>query len=127
MTYRGTIIEESLEDGALLKSLTILDTRVEPVTERHKTPWLQQWTLHTVEIPGEHADAIAEQLSHSIDSTQPGSWYIDFKNDQAHYIIFRDKIFRLNRSRPEEYEEVKRYGMERGIPQYQLDFSPDIE
>ena len=51
MPYRGVIIEESLEDKDVLKEVRILSTKVEPVTEKHKTPRIKQWTLHTVEIP----------------------------------------------------------------------------
>ena len=51
-------------------------------------------------------------------------WYADFKNDKYHFIIFRNKVFRVDRNKPEEYEEVKKYGISLGIPDYQLDFSP---
>lgn len=61
--YQGVIIEESLESSAVLKDLRILSTKVEEVAEEHRTPWIKQWTLHTVEIPKEAADSIAERLS----------------------------------------------------------------
>lgn len=38
MYFKGTIIEESLADKLILKSLRITDTRVEKVTVRHKNP-----------------------------------------------------------------------------------------
>ena len=41
----GDIIEESLTDRSVLSEVTILETRVEPVTEYHRTPWLEQWTF----------------------------------------------------------------------------------
>lgn len=48
MNYKGVIIAESLQDSSLLKEVKIIETKVEPITPEHKTPWLKQWTLHTV-------------------------------------------------------------------------------
>ena len=125
MNYKGVIIEESLENKDVFDEVVILGTKVESVIEKHKTPWLKQWTLHTVEITEDHADEIAKKISNSLVSEH--SWYADFKNNEFHYIIFRGKIFKVNRSRSEEYKEVVRYGISLGIPDYQLDFSPAIK
>ncbi len=122
--FSGTIIEESLEKKDVLKLVKIVRTRIELVTEKHKTPWIKQWTLHIVEIPERKADMIAKELSKSLDSNH--SWYADFKNDKLHYIIFRNKIFKVDRSNKEQYEEAKKYGISLDIPEYQVDFSPDI-
>lgn len=129
MNYSGVIIEESLQSTEVLKHLTIVSTKVEPITEDHKTPWLKQWTLHTVAIPEEKIVAVAGEISSVLDSDDTGksSWYADFKNDSTHFIIFRDKVFQVNRSNPKEYEDVVAYGVSRGIPDYQLDFSPQIK
>ena len=53
--YRGVIIEESLENKEILKKVQILSTDIKQVTEKHKTPWVKQWTLHTVIIPENEA------------------------------------------------------------------------
>ena len=50
MNYKGVIIEESLETKDVLERIKILSTKVEQVVDKHKTPWLKQWTMHTVEI-----------------------------------------------------------------------------
>lgn len=123
--FNGVIIEESLEKKDILKKVKILKTKIEKVTEKHKTPWIKQWTLHTVEILENQADKIAEDLSKSLDSKH--SWYADFKNDKFHYIIFRNKVFKVDRSKPEQYADVTKYGLTLGIPDYQLDFSPHIK
>lgn len=122
--FIGVIIEESLENKEVLKTVKILKTKVEQVTEKHKTPWIKQWTLHTVEIPEEKADTVAKELSKSLDSKH--SWYADFKNNVFHYIIFCNKVFKVDRSKPEQYNNVTKYGLTLGIPDYQLDFSPHI-
>ena len=123
--FIGVIIEESLEKKDVLKKVKILKTKVEQVTEKHKTPWIKQWTLHTVEIPENKADKIAKGLSASLDSKHP--WYADFKNKAFHYIIFHNKVFKVDRSKPEQYQKVTEYGLTLGIPDYQLDFSPHIK
>ncbi|MDO8524689.1 MAG: hypothetical protein Q7R99_03600 [bacterium] len=124
MNYQGTIIEESLEGKSVLEDVKILSTKVEQVVEKHKTPWLLQWTLHKVEIPENKAKEVAEKISKSLDYSHEGSWYADFKNNTHHYIIFRDEVFYIDRKSKEQYNEAKQYGLSLGIPEYQLDFSP---
>lgn len=125
--YNGVIIEESLADTAVLEKLRILSTKVEPVTKGHKTPWLSQWTLHTVEVPDERAGEIAMDISLALDPEHGGSWYADFKNEQDHFLIFRRRIFVIERACPAQYEEAKQYGHSLGIPEYQLDFDPQAD
>lgn len=125
MPYRGVIIEESLADKSVLKDVKIVSTKVEPVTEKHKRPWVKQWTLHTVEIPEDKVDAIAEKVSRALDPDH--AWYADFKNEAVHYIIFRNRIFRVPRQSKEEYQAATDYGVSLGIPQYQVDFAPDVK
>jgi hypothetical protein len=123
--FRGVIIEESLERKDVLRKVKVIETKMESVTSEHKTPWVKQWTLHTVEIPGKQADDVAKELSASLDPVH--SWYADFKNDKLHYIIFRGRIFKVDRSKPEQYAEVVKYGLSLGIPNHQLEFSPAIK
>jgi len=125
MNYKGVIIEESLEDKDILKDVVILETKIESVTKEHKTPWIKQWTLHTVEVIENRAGEIVEKISQALDSEH--NWYADFKNNEFHYIIFRNKVFKIDRSRPEEYKKAVDYGVSLGIPDYQLDFTPDIK
>lgn len=125
--YNGTIIEESLTNKDVLKKVKIISTKVEPITDEHKTPWLSQWTLHVVEIPENEAQSVAEEISKSLDYSHNSSWYADYNNDTHHYIIFRDKIFYIDRKSKEQYDEAKRYGVSLGIPEYQVDFHPEVE
>ena len=125
--YKGTIIEESLANKDVLKKVKIISTKVEPITDEHKTPWLSQWTLHNVEIPENEAQDVAEEISKSLDYSHNSSWYADYKNDTHHYIIFQNKIFYIDRKSKEQYDEAKRYGVSLGIPDYQVDFHPEVE
>ena len=123
MNYQGVIIEESLSDISILKEIKIISVKIEQVTADHKTPWVKQWTLDTVEIPEDNAGNIAEELSKSLDKDH--SWYADFKNDTTHFIIFPNKIFKIDRTKIEEYNEATKYGISIGIPEYQVDFAPN--
>jgi len=125
MPYLGIIIQESLQNLDVLKDLKILKTVVEPVLKSHKTPWIKQWTLHTVEIPDDQAENIAKQISKALDSEHP--WYADFKNDSFHYIIFRNKCFKIDRQSKEQYDQATKFGLLLDIPAYQLDFSPHVK
>ena len=123
MNYRGVIIEESLDDKSVLNLIKIISTKIEAVTDDHKTSWIKQWTLHTIEIPDEDSQEIAEILSNSLDKNH--SWYADYKNDEYHYIIFRNKVFKVDLKNPILYNDAKQYGVSLGIPKYQLDFAPE--
>lgn len=121
-TYIGVIIEESLTDTSILQDVHVIKTDIEIVTERHKTPWVKQWTLHTVEIHEDEAPIIADRLSHSLDPRHP--WYADFKNETDHFIIFRNKVFHITDLHEKaQYTEARTHALARGIPEYQLDFS----
>ncbi len=123
--FVGVIIEESLKEKDVLQKVKIIKTKIELVTEKHKTPWIKYWTLHTVEILSNQADIIAKELSRSLDSKH--NWYADFKNDKIHYIIFRNRVFKIDWTSKEQYDEAKKYGISLGIPEYQVDFHPDIK
>ena len=125
MDFSGIIIEESLADTSVLKDLTILTTDVEPVTAEHQTPWLTQWTLHTVEVPADRAAELATRVQEALSADD--NWYADFKNDREHYIIFKGRIFRIDRSSQAQYQEATDYAIAQGVPPNQADFSPCVE
>ena len=121
MNFKGTIIEESLADKSILDGIKIHSQEIEEVTPRHNTPWVKQWTLDTIEIADEDADMVAENLSRAFDTTHTG-WYIDFKNDVFHFIIFPNKVFKVVITAPNMYKTVRDYGQTLGIPFYQMEF-----
>ena len=123
--YKGIIIEESLENTDVLKKIKVISTKVEEVTESHKTPWIKQWTLHDVEIPEKDVQSVADEISEALDKDHP--WYADFKNNSHHYIIYKNKVFYIDRSSKEQYEQASKYGISLGIPEYQVDFAPQTK
>jgi len=118
--FNGVIIEESLAQKDVLQKLSILQTQVAAVTERHQTPWIQQWTLHTVTIPASQVLEIADELSKSLDPEH--AWYADFNNGEGYFVIFRNAIFTWRKGDQDAVERAKGYGRQLGIPDYQLDF-----
>ena len=122
--YKGDIIEESLSDKEVLKNLNIISTRIEKVTKEHQTPWLSQWTLDTLEVNENEADNLAEKLSKALDPEH--GWYIDYRNDKYHFVIFKDKVFKLDRNKKSDYDEMIKYGLSIGTPDYQLPNFADL-
>jgi len=126
VSFNGVIIEESLTDKSVLNDANIISTKVEPVTEHHKTPWVKQWTLHTVEIPDDKAAEVADKISKALDKDH--DWYADFKTETEHYVIYTGKVFHItDRSDKKQYDEATEYGISIGIPDYQVDFSPHLK
>ncbi len=118
--FTGVIIEESLENSNVLRKLKVMKKDVEKVTERHRTPWLKKWTKYTVEIPEDKMSSLAIEISRYMGPNH--AWYTDFKNSKFHYIIFFNKVYKIDLSRKEEYAAAIRYGLHLGIPDYQLNW-----
>ncbi len=122
MDFEGVVIEESLDDTSILKRLKIKKTVTERVTEEFHTPWLKKWTLHTVMIPEKDADSTAKAISRALSDAHSSNWYADFKNDKFHYIIFKNKTFKIKRDDQKGFDEARRYGISIGIPEHQVNF-----
>jgi len=122
--YHGDIIEESLRNMEALKEVKISSTRVEKVTSEHQTPWLSQWTLDTIEVTENEAESLAEKLSKALDPDH--GWYIDYRNNQYHFVIFRDRVFKIDRRKKTDYDEMIKYGLSVGTPDCQLPNFSDL-
>lgn len=101
-TYTGCVIEECLKDKSILNEFIILET----ITD--------DGTSYIVEIDESKIDDIVLKLQAAMSDEK--IWYTDLKNYDYHYIIYNDRIFKVNRDFPEQYEEAKEYGLKRGIP-----------
>ncbi len=107
--YKGTIIENSLNNKDILKRVRI-----------SKTWQSGDWTLHSVLLDEDQT----EELSRSLDN---GPWYIHIwqqgKDDVK--VIYKDKIFDIKSSDKSTWAEAIEYGKSLGIPDGQLDFPID--
>lgn len=105
-TYTGCIIDESIKDKSILREFTILETKNDGGIS------------YIVETDESRIDSTVLKLQASM--TEEKCWYTDLQNYDYHYIIYNDKIFKVNRDCPEQYEEAKEYGLERDIPEEYL-------
>lgn len=126
MDYKGVIIEESLICSEILKELEIIQTEIAETTEREATPWLEQWTLQTVIISENKIEEYTKRLSKLIDVSHIGDWYCDFRNEQYHYVVFSNKIFKLNRDNKQDYNDMRIYAIGIGVPEEQLPTFNDL-
>lgn len=101
--FTGCIINESIKDKSILDEFTILETKTDGGIS------------YIVETDENNIESIVLKLQASM--TDEKCWYTDLKNYDYHYIIYNDRIFKVNRDFPEQYEEAKEYGLKRGIPE----------
>lgn len=106
MKYSGCIIEDSLKDKSTINEFNILEE-----INDDGIMWI-------VEVDESKLGYVLPKLQTSM--VEAPIWYCDLKCEDYHYIIFYDKIFKVNRDFPEQYEEVRQYGIKRGIPNEQL-------
>jgi hypothetical protein len=126
MEYVGVIIEESLTDASIINELNIVQTEVAKITEREGTPWLNNWTLQTVSIPEERIDEYTEKLSMLIETNHTSDWYCDFRNNNFHYVVFSNKVFKLDRTKKQDYVDMSKYAISIGLPEHQLPSFNDL-
>ena len=62
MKYTGCIIAESLNNKDIINEFTILEKKVDEVTERHGTPDLKVWTMYIVETDEDKVEDMAKRL-----------------------------------------------------------------
>lgn len=103
---KGTIVENSLADKSILKSLKV-----------DRTWKSSNWTLHSVFIRPEQLAELAQALA-------DGPWYTHFwePGKDIIHVVFKDQQFEINASDKATWEKAITYGKTLGIPEEQLDF-----
>ena len=103
---KGTIVENSLKDSSILKSLEI-----------EKTWQDGSWTLHNVLLDKDTALKVGDYLT-------DGPWYVHFwePGDDNVLVVFKGKNFWIKYSDRSTWNDVISYGKSIGIPDEQLDF-----
>lgn len=92
MVFKGVLISESLCDKNVLDEVRILKTKIEKVTLGHRTPWLSQWTINTIEIEDEDIDKVCEKIKDSFDKEH--EWYVELKSNKYNIQIFSNEIIK---------------------------------
>lgn len=108
--YKGTIVEESLEDNRILNEVQVLSSRI----SKDDSP-ADRWHLYNVKVSKEDIQKISKYI-------KPGKWYMHFWRNKDVVAVFKDKVFEFNYDDKSTWKEVVAYGQSLGIPDKQLDF-----
>lgn len=108
--YKGTIVEESLEDSRILNNL---DIRGFKISSDEKPE--DRWHLYTVNVSKKEIENLSKYI-------KSGTWYMHFWKGRDIIAIFKDKVFEFNYDNRDTWKEVVEYGLSIGIPLEQLDF-----
>ena len=107
--YKGTIIEESLEDNRIINDIEIVGFRI----SKDENP-ADRWHLYTVKVTKD----IIQKFSRYIKA----GWYMHFWNGNDVTAVFKDKVFEFKHDQKETWKDACDYGRSMGIPEKQLDF-----
>jgi hypothetical protein len=107
--YKGLVVENSLKDPRVLRTMKV-----------DLTYKLEDWTLHEVRTTENELPKFQAYLN-------GGPWYVHFWEEGGDNVkvIFKDRTFDIRYSDKETWKDAVRYGQSLGIPLSQLDFSID--
>ncbi len=109
--YKGTIVEESLEDNRILNYIDIIDFRI----SKDENP-ADRLHLYTVKVTKDDIDKVSRYI-------KSGKWYMHFWNGNNIIAVFKDKVFEFKHDQKETWKDACDYGRSLGIPGEQLDFA----
>jgi hypothetical protein len=113
MSYKRTIVEESLLDNRILNDFKINKFRISNSDKPE-----DRWHLYELEATAEQIDELATQL-------KPTGWYTHFWQDDDVIVVFPNKKFEIKYSDQNTWTDAVTYGESIGIPTEQLDFKID--
>jgi len=117
MNYHGIIINVSLKDKSLLKSLEIIG---------QKKAFLNWLFLNKVSVRPESIDSIIQNLQFNLVEQfwfYIPHFYCHFYRDDELIVVFKKKLFSI-KTDPATWQEVIAYDKSLGISTKQLDFRP---
>ena len=107
--YLGVVVRESLRDP----------TRTPPVVASKRGA---EWTLLLVRVREGDLDHQVEVLRLNLNRTD--CWYAHFFRNSELVVVFYDEVFRVSTD-PSTWDAPVRHGRVRGVPDDELDFSPN--
>jgi len=111
-TYHGIIVEESLLESSVLRSVKVLGR------ERGR-----DWTLLRVGVAGSALEIVVERIRRNLKTENGVPFYAHFYRLGELIVVFPERIFRMTPSK-DTWAPVVSYGKSVGIPLEQLDFMP---
>ena len=112
MTWRGVIIEESLDDPSLLNLVRIVNTKKSFLENEDEKGLLH---FHHVEV--EKKDDFVEKAKKAIKQ----GWYMHICKDDKMIVIFRNRVFEFSEREKGKIAEAKNYGISIGILPEQME------
>ncbi len=117
MTYKGTIILESLKSDSLVSKLNIKKKETWNVGNNDpQQPAI--WTAISFDNP---KDSFLEIIS-EIQANLKDFWYVDVRDQTNTIIIFPQKVFDYQTGDILQKQNAVNYGKSIGIPESQLDW-----
>jgi hypothetical protein len=121
MVMLGTVIAESLRDGAVIAGIPFVTTRLARAEMGNVDVGQPRvWTLIEFEIADDDAALLARALEGALEGE--GGWYCDFRSDDETFVVFADRTFRYPRGDQAGRAEATAYGRSVGVPENQLDW-----
>lgn len=108
-TYKGCIIEESLEDNRILNNLKVVKIRI-----TNEENLEDRWHIYDSLVSEGQINKLHEQLKQG--------WYMHFWGEGKIVILFKDKKFEFDLNDKESWKPAVDYGLSINIPVEQLDF-----
>ena len=112
--WLGVLIEESLEDPAVLKKINIVKTECMRLEEEGQG---QQLQFHKIEVSESDVEDVCFEISRAIRPT----WYFHIVSGSKMIVVFRDEIMRAEKSDPESIERIIKYGTTHGVLPEQIE------
>lgn len=120
MTWKGVIIEESLDDKEILKLVKIINTRKSFLEAEKKKGTMK---FYSIEVTDERKIEFVTKTELAIKQ----GWYIHIVKDNRTVMIFRKKHFEFSKNEKDKIKMAKDYGISIGILPEQMEIESLFE
>ena len=119
MSWKGVIIEESLDDKSLFNLVTTIKTEEATLEEEEKKETLH---FHNIILDEDKKDEFIKKAKRSIKQ----GWYIHICLNGRMVVIFKDRSFEFTESEQDKIKQAHEYGLSIGIVKEQMEFQDMI-
>lgn len=114
--WKGAVIQESLDDAALLAKAQVIGTREYALEGTRDGRPLH---FHKVIVSDEEKHGFVVAAARAV---KQGPWYIHLCRDDRIVVVYNDHIFEFSIKDKLKLQSAQKYGVVVGIPEAQLDF-----
>ena len=120
MTWKGVIIEESIENRKAFKMVRIIKKKQSKLENEESKGLL---TFYLFEVDDSKKDEFVNIVKNSIKQ----SWYVHICKDKTMIVVFKDNIFEFTKLQKNKLGEAVKYGLSIGILKEQMSFEHLID